>query len=179
MGHSDGLCHAHDCSSLFSGRVVFSRKFLLQTITGKSPQWPVLWLPISIWACLSVNKLLPLSCFLIYLVFSIAQWNTQAFSTFLPSAKTCLARHEHNSACPLWLNGEKPSHANVDFLTVMLCSLTPKGAFFSSIRWKFSDIARQLLDSTSLFVYVLTKGPTGGSPIRVVLAELKELLEFQ
>ena len=47
------------------------------------------------------------------------------------------------------------------------------------MRWKVSDIARQLLDTTWLFVYSLTKGPTGGSPIGAVLARLKEPLEFQ
>lgn len=79
--------------------------------------------------CRSINFCLLLVSQL-YLVSSTKQWNTQAFSTFLTSAKTCLARHEHNSTCPLWLNGEKPLHASVDFLTVMLCSLTPMGAFF-------------------------------------------------
>lgn len=117
-------------SSPFSGRVVFSRNFQLQAITGKSILWPVLWFPISIWACLSVNKFLPFACLSIYLVFFIKQWNTQAFSTFLTSAETCLASHERNSACSLWLNGEKQFHANVNFLTVLLCSLTPMGAFF-------------------------------------------------
>lgn len=48
----------------------------------------------------------------------------------------------------------------------------------SEIKWKLSDIARQLPDNTPRFVYALTKGPPGGSPIGV-LAKLKKLLEFQ
>lgn len=48
----------------------------------------------------------------------------------------------------------------------------------SEIRWKLSDIARQLPDNTRRFAYALTKGPTGGFPIGV-LAKLKKLLEFQ
>lgn len=53
------------------------------------------------------------------------------------------------------------------------------GRFLSEIRWKFPDIARQLLDSTWLFIYALTKCPSGGSAIAVEVDELKELLEFQ
>lgn len=81
------------------------------------------------------------------------QHDTHASFPLFTSTETPLAKCEGYSACPLWLNEEKPLHVEVNFPTLPFVLTNTDGCFHFS-KTMFSDTARDLIALDSLFMYL-------------------------
>lgn len=137
--------------ALFSGRVDFSRNFLLANDSRKTYFWQIPSLFSFEHICQWINSYL--CCPSKDQVFWMKQRDTHGSFPFFTSTETPLAKHEGYPACPLWLNEEKPLHVEVNFPMLPFVLINTNGCFHFS-KTMFSDTAHDLIALDSLFMYL-------------------------